>query len=96
MLLHGEFYLARQDNERLEVIERFMEDDETKSLLIIDKYLAIEYIKNLRGDHNCFVVFLDHDSNPTTESRKIIYIHEAFDSVAQDFITNYWGMLAFF
>lgn len=96
MLLHGEFYLAREDNEQLEVIERFMEDDETKSLLIIDPYMAIENIKNLRGDNNCFVVFLQNDSNPTTESRKIIYINNGFDSVAQDFITNYWGMLAFF
>jgi hypothetical protein len=96
MLLHGEFYLARQDNEQLEVIERFMEDDETKSLLIIDQYLAIENIKNLRADHNCYVVFLNNDSNPNSENRKIIYIHESFDAMAQDFITNYWGMLAFF
>ena len=96
MLYLGEFYIADEEVSQKEIIDKFMEDDEYKSLLIIDTYMGIEFIKTLRGDHNCFVVFLDANSDPASESRKIIYIHRAFDTLAKDFVVNKWGLVAFF
>ena len=95
MSYHGEFHIARDHDSQFNVIERFMESDH-KSLLIIDPHLAIEYIKELRSDYNCFVVFLDANSEPSSESRNIIYIHEAFDLMAQNFLIRCGGLLAFF
>jgi hypothetical protein len=90
----GEFHIAHTDEAQVEVINYFMESD-YKSLLIIDQYLHIFNIKEQRGDHNCFVVFLDKNSNPELEP-KIIYIHEAFDDLANEFMINKGGLLAFF
>ena len=91
----GEFHIAYTDEAQVDVINYFMESD-CKSLLIIDKYLHIFNIKEQRADHNCFVVFLDKNSSPETESKPIIYIHEAFDDLAQNFIIEKGGLLAFF
>lgn len=95
MVFNGEFYIARDDAAQKDVIDYFMYED-YKSLLIIDPNLNIFYIKELRNDHNCFVVFLDGNSDPDTESKKIIYIHDKFDEMAIDFVENKGGLLAFF
>lgn len=91
----GDFYIAHDDESQRDVIANFMESDH-KSLLIIDPHLAIEYIKDLRSDYNCFVVFLNDKSEPSQESRNIIYIHDAFDMMAQEFVIRCGGLVAFF
>lgn len=96
MLYVGEFYIADEEESQKEVIAKFMEDDGYKSLLIIHEHLGIEYIKMLREDYNCFVVFLNANSDPLSEPRKIIYIHDTFDTMAKDFVFNKWGLVAFF
>jgi len=96
MVFIGEFYIAHDDDTQLETIDNFMNDDTYKSLLIIDSSMAIENIKNLRGGYNCFVCFLNHSDDPSKESRKIIYINNVFDDMAQNFMLNHGGLLAFF
>ena len=96
MLFQGEYFIAHEDADQLEVIDEFMSNDIYKSMVIIDSSLAIENIKELRRDYNCFVVFLNSDSNPELETRKIIYIHDTFDEMTQGFILNTGSLLAFF
>jgi len=95
MIFEGQFYIAYDEIGQRAVIDRFMDDESCKSLLIIDRYLRIERIKELRADHDCFVAWLLENSSPANEQRKIIYIHEAFDDRAQDFMFNEHGLLAF-
>lgn len=95
MSYHGTMYIAQEHNDQRNVIDSFMESDH-KSLLIIDPHLAIEYIKDLRADYNCFVVFLNEKSEPSQESRNIIYIHQAFDLMVQNFLIRCGGLVAFF
>jgi hypothetical protein len=42
------------------------------------------------------VVFLNDKSDPSQETRNIIYIHDAFDMMAQEFIVRCGGLVAFF
>jgi len=95
MSYRGEFHIAYTYDAQVEVINYFMDSD-NKSLLIIDPHLSIENIKEQRADHNCFVVFLYDNSDPHLETRNIIYIHEAFDDLAQNFMIEKGGLLAFF
>ena len=96
MLFQSEYFIAHEDSDQLEVIEEFMYNDIYKSMVIIDSSLAIENIKELRGDYNCIVVFLNSESNPELETRKIIYIHDKIDEMAQAFILKTHSLLAFF
>jgi len=96
MLFQGEYFIAYEHTDQLEVIEEFMCNDTYKSMVIIDSSLAIENIKELRGDYNCFVVFLNNKCNPELETRKIIYIHDKFDEMTQGFILKTGSLLAFF
>lgn len=96
MLFQGEYFIAHEDADQLEVIDEFMSNDTYKSMVIIDSSLAIENIKELRGGYNCFVVFLNSESNPELETRKIIYIHDTIDEMTQSFILKTGSLLAFF
>jgi len=97
MLFIGEIAIADSDAELLEMIQRFEEDEECKTLLIIDTYNRIENIKELRAtaESDCFVVFLQ-PGHTHTEARKGIYINDKFDLVAQDFMREHWAMLVFY
>jgi hypothetical protein len=92
-LFQGEYYLANTYGQKEEVIHRFLEGD-YKTLVIIDESLAIENIKNIRGqsDIPCSVEFLSEKSVPC---EKGIYI-STFDTVTQNFIKENWSLLAFF
>lgn len=96
MLYQGEFYIAIDDQAQKEAIDVFMGDGTYKCMLIIDPYLAIEYIKELRGDHNCFVTWVHQDTDHSKETRKGIYIHEAFDLLAKNFLLKNHPLLTFF
>jgi len=96
MLFQSEYFIAYEDSDQLEVIEEFMYNDTYKSMVIIDSSLAIENIKELRRDYNCVVVFLNSECNPELEIRKIIYIHDKIDEMAQAFILKTRSLLAFF
>ena len=95
MSYRGEIHIAHTDEAQINTINYFMESN-YKSLLIIDPYLHIENIKEQRADHNCFVVFLYENSDPESEPKPIIYIHDAFDNLAQNFMIEKGGLLAFF
>lgn len=95
MSYRGELYIAHDDEAQLDVIEQFMESEHL-SLLIIDPHSAIEYIKELRSDYNCYVVFLCANADPSKESRRIIYINNEFDLMSQNFLRRYGGLVAFF
>ena len=49
----------------------------------------------MRGDMGISVTWLKHDSKPE-EGKKIIFINEKFDTMAQDFILEHWAMVGFF
>lgn len=96
MLYQSEFYIAIDDEAQKTAIDNFMDSDDYDCMLIIDSHLAIEYIKELRGDHNCFVTWVHHDTDHSKESRKGIYIHEAFDLIAKNFLLENHPLLTFF
>ena len=97
MLFIGEFSITDSDDELLEMIERFDEDEDCRTLLIIDTYNRIENIKELRAtaESECFVVFLQPGVKHR-ELRKGIYISDKFDLVAQEFLCEHWAMLVFY
>lgn len=96
MLYLSQFYIAIDDDAQKEAIDNFMESDEYDCMLIIDSNLAIEYIKELRGDHNCFVTWVHPNTDHSKETRKGIYIHEAFDLTAKNFLIENKALLTFF
>jgi hypothetical protein len=96
MLHLSEFYIAIDDDAQKEAIDNFMDSDNYDCMLIIDSNLAIEYIKELRGDHNCFVTWITPTTDHSNETRKGIYIHEAFDLTAKNFLLKNKPLLTFF
>jgi hypothetical protein len=92
ILFQGEYYMASTNSQQEEVIQRFLEGD-YKTLVIIDESLAIENIKDMRGDSECSVEFL---SELSKSGVKGIYINNTFDLLTQNFIKENWSLLAFF
>jgi hypothetical protein len=92
-LFQGEYYLASTYAQKQEVIHSFLDSD-YKTLVIIDETLAIENIKDIRGqsDIPCSVEFLSEKSVPCDKG---IYI-STFDTATQNFIKENWSLLAFF
>ena len=77
-----------------DVIEWFFESDEFNSLVIIDEYLRIERYKEMRGEYNCGVTWLTNSSKGG--NRHDIFIHEKFDTLAEDFIVDNNAVIGFF
>lgn len=86
MLFEGRFFIAYSYETEQDVIEWFCESDEFTSLVIIDEYLRIERYKEMRGDYSCGVGWLSSSSKG--DDRHDIFIHEAFDKLAEDFIVD--------
>jgi len=95
MVFHGEFYLAPEEDEQIEVLKTFDEDIGYKVLLIIDLYNRIEYFKGLcaKAELNYSVCFMQPGMK--ADSNKWIYMNDVFDHVAQDFIISNGGMVMF-
>ena len=97
MLLIGEFGIADTDEDLTEMLLRFGEDPDTRTLIVIDEYNRIENIKALRDEAelNCFVVFLQ-PGYKHTETGKGIYLIEKFDLATQEFLREHWSSLVFY
>ena len=96
MFVQGTFYVADDSYEDEQaVIEHFYEETDYAVLLIIDEYNRIERWKEMRGDMNIGVTWLTADST-IRAGQKDIYINEAFNALARDFVMNNACVVAFF
>jgi len=96
MLFQGTFYIADSDEEQIEVLRTFDEDDNCIVLLVIDPYNRIEHVKYLCGEAElpysaCFL-----QPGMKSDGKKWIYMNEVFDAAAQDFILEAGGSVAWF
>lgn len=95
VLFMGEYYITRSYGEEENTIVDWYDSENCNNLVIIDEYNRIERYKEMRGDMAIAVTWLRHDSNPE-EGRKLIFINETFDTMAQDFIVEHWAIVGFF
>ena len=97
MLLIGEFAIANSDSELTEMLLRFDEDEDCKTLIVIDAYNRIENIKGLchEADLGCFVTWLQPGYRHT-DTEKGVYLIEQFDLATQDSLREHWSLLVFY
>jgi hypothetical protein len=95
MFVRGDFYLADTDEDEEAIIEAFYEHETHDVLLIVDEYNRIERWKEMRGDMAIGVTWLTADST-TRAGQKDIYINEAFNEMARNFVMNNECIVAFF
>jgi len=86
MLFECRLFIAYSYETEKDVIEWFCKSDEYSSLVIIDEYLRIERYKEMRQDYDCGVGWLRNSSN--LDNGHEIFIHENFDTLAEDFIVD--------
>jgi len=94
-LFMGEYYIASSYDEEENAIAEWYDTENYNSLVIIDEYNRIERYKEMTGDMDVSVLWLTAESRPE-EGKKIIFINEKFNAMAQDFVVNHWAMLGFF
>jgi hypothetical protein len=94
MLFEGRFYVAYDYETEKNVIEWFCESDEFTSLVIIDEYLRIERYKGMRENYNCGVGWLTNSYK--RDNGHEIFIHEKFDTLAEDFTVDNNAVVGFF
>lgn len=94
MLFEGQFYVAYTYETEKDVIEWFCESDVFTSLVIIDEYLRIERYKGMREDYSCGVGWLTNTCKGG--DRHEIFIHERFDTLAEEFTVDNNAVVGFF
>ena len=94
-LFMGEYYIASSYNEEENAIAEWYDSENYNSLVIIDEYNRIERYKEMSGDMDVSVMWLTAVSRPE-EGKKIIFINEKFNAMAQDFVLEHWAMVGFF
>ena len=91
----GEFYIANGYGEQQNAILEWYDSENCNNLIIIDQYNRIDDYKEMRGYLDCAVTWLGPES-AAEEGKKIIFINETFDHVAQEFVKNNWAIVGFF
>ena len=89
----GEYYIANTYDEQANAIVEFYENDNYKSMVIIDEYNAIERYKEIREDMSIGITWLREDSIQFDE--KTIYINEKFDHLVRKYVLENWAIVMF-
>ena len=89
----GEYYIANTYEEQENAIVEFYENDNYKSMVIIDEYNAIERYKEIRGDMSIGSTWLRENSVQFDE--KTIYINEKFDNLVRKYVLDNWALVMF-
>jgi len=87
MLFMGEYYIAETDGNRKEVIETFLEDDNYKTLVIVDPVMRLH-------EYGCQIECLV--SIEEIIDTKRIFMCAQLDGMAKAFVKQHWSLLAFF
>lgn len=95
MFVRGDFYIADTDEDEAAIITAFYEHETYDVLLIVDEYNRIERWKEMRGHMHIGVTWLTADSI-IRAGQKDIYINEAFNGLARDFVMKNECIVAFF
>lgn len=95
MFVRGDFYIADTDEDEEAIITAFYEHETYDVLLIVDEYNRIERWKEMRGDMAIGVTWLRADST-VWPGQKEIYLNEAFNGLARDFVMKNECIVAFF
>lgn len=95
MFVRGDFYIADTDEDEEAIITAFYEHETYDVLLIVDEYNRIERWKEMRGHMHIGVTWLTADSI-IRAGQKDIYINEAFNGLARDFVMKNECIVAFF
>ena len=96
MLFQGTFYIADNDEEQIEVLHAFDEDDTCVVLLVIDPYNRIEHVKYLCGKAEVSYSACFLQPGMKSDGKKWIYMNDVFDTATQDFIMEAGGIVAWF
>jgi hypothetical protein len=93
MVFTGEYYIANTYEEQAEAIAQFYENDNYKSMVIIDECNMIERYKEIRGDLSIGITWLTEGSIQYDE--KTIYIIETFNDLARNYVLNNLALVMF-
>ena len=93
MLFMGEYYIANTYDEQANAIVEFYENDNYKSMVIIDEHNMIERYKEIRGDMSIGITWLTAES--TQDDNKSIYIIETFNALARNYVLDNWAIVMF-
>jgi hypothetical protein len=97
MWYQGNIYIADEYDDQMKMVEDFCENDAYNSMLIIDPHLMIERYKEMRDtlNYNISITWFNTIYVPNP-NEKNIFINEVFDTVAQDWVTKNYSIVAFF
>lgn len=95
VLYIGEYYIANTYEEQEETILEWYDTDKYNCLVIIDQYNRMDVYKEMRGDLDVGVMWLD-DISVAEDGKKNIFINDKLDNIVKDFILEYGGIIGFF
>lgn len=95
VLYIGEYYIANTYEEQEETILEWYDTDKYNSLVIIDQYNRMDVYKEMCGDLDVSVTWLD-DVSVGEPDKKIIFINDKLDNIVKKFILEYGGIIGFF